>query len=95
MQTTLRAAFAIAMMTSAASFAANQARAMPLTAPPVPGVATANADLIVQIMNVCGIGGCAQVHTKRVQQPPAGFVQRAVPFAVPKTIAVQPAKQSK
>jgi hypothetical protein len=46
-------------------------------------------------MNVCGVGGCATVFTKRVQHPPAGFVRRAVPLTVPKTTAVQPVNASK
>ena len=88
MQGLLRAAFAIAILTSAASFAANQAHAMPLAAPAVPGTATANADLVVRVANICGVGGCAPVFIKRVEHPPIGFVRRAVPFAVPKTTAV-------
>jgi len=55
----------------------------------------ANTDLIVRVTSVCGVGGCAPVFTKRVQHPPAGFVQRAVPLAVPRPGALQPANPSK
>jgi hypothetical protein len=95
LQTKLHTAFAIAILVSAVSIAADQARAMPFGGPATPGAATANADLIVRVTSVCGVGGCAQVYTKRVHHPPAGFVKRAVPLAVPRTNAVQPANESK
>ena len=68
---------------------------MPLAAPAVSDAANANADLIVRVTSVCGVGGCTQVFTKRVQHPPAGFVQRAVPLTIPKTSALQPLSQPK
>jgi hypothetical protein len=95
LQTKLRMAFAIAILASAVSIAADQARAMSLAAPAVPGAAAANANLVVRVMSVCGVGGCAPVFTKRVHHPPAGFVKRAVPFAIPRTTSVQPVNQSK
>lgn len=94
MQTILRLAFATTMLTSAVSFAADQARAMPLAAP-APGAAAAHSNSIVPVGYVCGRGGCAPVFTKRVTHPPIGFVKRAVPLAVPKTTALQPVNASK
>ena len=93
MQATLRVAAAIAILTSAVSFAAEQARAMPL-ATLAPGAAAAHSDAIVSVGYVCGRGGCGPVFTKRVTHPPIGFVKRAVPLAVPKT-TVQPVNASK
>lgn len=68
---------------------------MPLVTLAPSGVAAADAGLIVRVMSVCGVGGCATVFTKRVQHPPAGFVTRAVPLTVPTTTAVQPVNASK
>lgn len=93
MQPMLRVTAAIAVLTSAVSFAAGQARAMPLAAP-APGTAAAHSNSIVAIGYVCGRGGCGPVFTKRVTHPPIGFVKRAVPLAVPKT-TVQPVNASK
>lgn len=90
----MRLAFAIAVLTLAASFAAGEARAMPLTAP-APGAAAASSDFTVPVGYVCGRGGCSPVFTKRVTHPPIGFVKRAVPLAVPKTTALQPANATK
>lgn len=95
MQKMLRLTFAIALLTSAVSFAADQARAIPLTAP-APDAAAANSNFIVPVGYVCGRGGCAPVFTKRVTHPPIGFVKRAVPLTVPKTTAaLQPVNASK
>ncbi len=68
---------------------------MPLAVPAVSAAANANADLIVRVTSVCGVGGCAQVFTKRVQHPPAGFVQRAVPLTIPRPNVLQPVNQPK
>ena len=93
MQTTLRAALAIAILTYAALTAADQARAMPLAAPP--GTVAAGADLITRVTMICGRGGCSQVFTRRVQHPPVGFAKRAVPLVIPKTTALAPVNVSK
>ena len=44
---------------------------------------------------MCGLNGCGQIFTKRVQHPPAGFVKRAVPLTMPKATAVQPVNATK
>jgi len=89
----LRAAFATAVFTLAVSTAADGALAMPPAMPSLSGAA--NTDLIARIAIMCGRGGCGPVFTKRVQHPPAGFVQRAVPLAVPKMNGTLPVGQSK
>jgi hypothetical protein len=83
------------MLGSAVSIAAGPAHAMPFAARLSGAAAAANAVPIVRVMNVCGVGGCAPVFTKRVEQPPAGFVRRAVPLTVPKTTTVQPVNAAK
>lgn len=55
---------------------------MPLTALSVFGAPSTAAPLLERVTNVCGISGCAPVWTKRIQKPPAGFVQRAAPMVV-------------
>jgi hypothetical protein len=59
-----------------------RAQSMPLAAPPVLGVQAAAAPLLERVANVCGIGGCAPVWTKRVHKPPPSFVKMAVPMTV-------------
>ena len=94
MQTTLRAAFAIAMLASAVS-TADQALAAPLAAPRVLGAAAANAGLIVRVTSVCSVGGCAPVLTRRVQHQPKGFAQRAAPLVIAKPAALAPLNATK
>jgi hypothetical protein len=48
-----------------------------------------------QAVTMCGRNGCGQIFTKRVVHPPMGYVRRAVPLAVPRTSAVQPATATK
>jgi hypothetical protein len=80
MQKPLMAAFAAATILSAAALATSAA-AMPLAPAPL-GAPSADARLLERIVNVCGVGGCSPVWTKRIRKPPADFVKRAVPITV-------------
>lgn len=45
--------------------------------------------------SVCGVGGCTQIMTKRVQHQPVGFAKRAAPLVIARPSAVQPANPTK
>jgi hypothetical protein len=66
-----------------------RASAMPIGTPAALGVAASNAGLLEKVVNVCGINGCAPIHVKRIQKPPAGFVKRAAPLVFPLPSAPQ------
>lgn len=48
-----------------------------------------------QARSVCGVGGCTQIMTKRVQHQPVGFARRAAPLVIAKPSALQPVNASK
>jgi len=62
---------------------------MPIGTPAALGVAASNAALLRKVVNVCGINGCAPIHVRRIQKPPAGFVKRAAPLVFPIASAPQ------
>ena len=55
------------------------AQAMPLAVRSLPGAA---AQSFERVANICGIGGCGPVWTKRVHKPPPSFVKLAAPIVV-------------
>jgi hypothetical protein len=54
-----------------------------MTLGPLPSASGADAALLERVINVCGINGCAPIHVRRIQKPPANFVRRAAPLVFP------------
>jgi hypothetical protein len=58
------------------------ALAMPLASPSALSLSSADAPLLEQVANICGISGCSPVWTKRYRKPPPNFVKLAAPLVV-------------